>query len=234
MAKKFNNKGYNKNYNQGGKNYSKSYSANNYNSNVDRMTPFWKKVNWTPLIAVVLALLCFGGLFFFTNGFYADHLMFWDTKEAWFCPLDNNVYVNNENALVTADSYTLMKSGKKLKIDINAEKIPVEDRNYVRYSVLYYSAGDCVYQSAVLKPDYDTLTGESAVLNLFEYNDVLVNGPYYAKEQNSTGEWIENTSIEKTVESVRVSVLYLKVGENISFKQKVLFTEAIMVDYVEV
>lgn len=232
MAKKYRKNGYNKNYNRGGQNYN-NYSPNYNTSNSERMKPWWKKINWTPLIALILFLACLGGLFVCTNGFYADHLMVWNTTKAWFCPTDHLIYTDNENALVTKDTYVLQKdNGDQLKITINAEKVPIADRKYVSYTVLYYSQDDCVYQSSEVKPDYDALASDDSELVLFTYSDVDNNGPYYAKITDDEGNYITDTSRERKVDSVRVAVMYLGEDRTISLKQQVLFTEAIQIEYV--
>ena len=221
---------YYKNYKKN--NYGKKFKKNYNNQNYSSMKPWFKRINWTPLIALLLAITSFAGLYVVTNGFYAEHLMVWDTEKAWYCASDFTVYTDNDNALITKDAYLVKKDNKNLSITINCDTVPVVDRSSVRYSVIYYSGEDIVYQSSVITPEYDMLTNESSEKVLFSFSDIELNGPYYAKILSDEGLLVDDISKERAVDSVRVAVLYLGEDRVISFNQQRLFTEAIKVEYV--
>ena len=222
---KYNNR-YN-NQNNRGKMTKNTYHNNDYQ---DRMKPWYKRINKGPIFAILLALALFGGTYYFTNGFYSEHLLSWQMKKAWFCPYDYKVYEENDNALITKDNLELKKNGKSLVVTLNAENISVEDRIYVTYTVLYYSGEDCVYQTKSISAVYDALGGGNSKIEMFRISDIDENGPYYSKTE--TG--VLDTSKELKVDSIRVAVMYNNSGKSITILQQKAFSEAIMISYVDV
>lgn len=215
-----------KNYKRNNQKYTKTYGNQNY-SNFNYENYSSRKRRTKRIIGYVasvlsLALALVLGAYFLTDGFYSKNMTWWSMQAGYYCPADLTVYEAGENnALISRECYETEKSGKKLKIYLDPNVIDLKDRDFVTYTIIYYSGTDVVYHSNPVIPEYNSMLEDNPTQLIFDYTEIEGKESY-----------IPGNAEGKKIDCVRIAVLYNRLGEKISLIKQGNFTKAIIMEYM--